>query len=245
MPARTPSKTTENPKPDLNNFVAVGWDQSVNHGAIVAINREGQLLDWRWYAQAVKDCKDKQRSAAFSSDIRNEKNRDLKAVYRLGWIDGWCEGALIWLRHLINSGHHAGAVIGLEDYAMAASQGAHQIGEVSGVVRLRLYRNRFCYVRLWDPLTLKLYATGCGDADKDSIRNAIRERWGVEFPGSGSHEDDLMDAYALARMTLLEADVRTGRVSLQHLLDQERRIFLRVTKSHPINVLERPYLCIP
>jgi len=54
---------------------------------------------------------------------------------------------------------------------------------------------------------------------------------------------DLADAYFLARMTHTELQLRNGELLLKQLSEGERRIFLRVTKMYPVNVLDRPFIC--
>jgi len=47
------------------------------------------------------------------------------------------------------------------------------------------------------PMTLKKFVTGHGHAKKDQMMTAIKDRWGMEFT-----DDNLADAYGLARMAL-------------------------------------------
>lgn len=78
------------------------------------------------------------------------------------------------------------------------SQRAHMAGEVGGVLRLLFYRmgygERYCVV---PPNSLKLFATGNGNADKKLMMRAAEKRFGRKFP-----DDHQADAFWLAVLGL-------------------------------------------
>lgn len=84
----------------------------------------------------------------------------------------------------------------IEGYAYASGQGAHQLGELGGVIRLALYEARLPVVEL-PPATLKRYATGTGNAKKDQVLAAAIRRLGYE-----GHINDEADALWLLHAAL-------------------------------------------
>jgi transposase len=140
----------------------------------------------------------------------------------------------------------------VEDYAFGASVRAHAKGECGAMLRVALMEAGVPF-RLHDPTTVKLYTAGRGDATADEIAEAAREAWCVDWSRYNAEarkggepcrevEQDLAAAFALARLGLHEQLVRSGAVPLSALRENERRVFLRVTKSTPTNVLDRPFV---
>lgn len=75
-----------------------------------------------------------------------------------------------------------------------------KVVEVGTVIRLALHRHKIPWVTV-TPTTLKLWVTGYGGGKKDRMKTAIKEKWGFSSPS-----DDIVDAYALARMGLMGLD---------------------------------------
>ncbi len=143
----------------------------------------------------------------------------------------------------------------LEAYALGKAYRAHQIGEVGGMARL-LFWQRDVKFRLYDPSSVKMYATHDGTADKTNMRWTVQRRWKVDFdrfipPTTGKNQDtvtaeDLCDATAIAHLVRLEARLRAGKLQLSDLKhDKERRVFMRTTKAEPVNILGRDWIQRP
>lgn len=82
----------------------------------------------------------------------------------------------------------------IEGYAYARANQAHQIGELGGVIRLLLHDMGIEY-REVPPSSLKKWATGKGNADKDTmLETAIRKH------GFQGHGNDEADAWLLMLM---------------------------------------------
>lgn len=79
-----------------------------------------------------------------------------------------------------------------------ASNGAFvlQMGALHYMIRLMLKRKKVDY-KIIAPGTLKKFVTGTGRAKKDLMLLKVFKKWGVEFD-----DDNLADAYSLARMAL-------------------------------------------
>lgn len=89
-------------------------------------------------------------------------------------------------------------VVAIEGYAYARANQAHQMGELGGVIRLLLYDMGIKY-REVPPASLKKWATGRGNADKETmLETAIRKH------GFQGHGNDEADAWLLMLMVLDE-----------------------------------------
>jgi crossover junction endodeoxyribonuclease RuvC len=95
----------------------------------------------------------------------------------------------------------------IEMYALGLQKSATTIItiiEIGTLLRMKLMERQIPW-RTIKPSTCKKWTTGRGDAKKPDMAKAVKERWGFV-----SVSDDIVDAYALARMGqfLLEADVK-------------------------------------
>lgn len=95
-------------------------------------------------------------------------------------------------------------IIVIEGYAYARGQGAHQIGELGGVLRLQMHLNALRYVEV-APSKLKKFVTGKGNAKKEIVMVELYKRFGVEVPTT-----DEADAAGLALMAAV------GKYGLSH-----------------------------
>ena len=82
----------------------------------------------------------------------------------------------------------------LEGYAFAAHMAyAHEIGELTGVIKMLLHSMGVPF-RSVGPTSLKKFVTGRGNAKKNEMLLAIYKKWGIEFK-----DDNEADSYALAK----------------------------------------------
>jgi len=134
--------------------------------------------------------------------------------------------------------------INIEHYAYGAQSGSvYEIGEMGGLFR------EVCYARLFgirqtDPMSLKLFV-GNGNYDKTQMIEAARTDKDCKLaappflPNDCTEWGDIVDAWWLARMLKCECDVRAGKVLLSDLPENIIRVFNRVTKRLPVNLLAR------
>lgn len=88
----------------------------------------------------------------------------------------------------------------IEGYSFASRNSqAHSIGELGGVVRMRLWENRIPFVEV-PPTSRAKFATGRGNASKTEVMSAISARTGIIWSGKGA--DDMCDAWILEQMGL-------------------------------------------
>lgn len=218
--------------------LVAGCDISLNHGAIVFIKTStAAAAEYEFFTDKMKYAGKFGGACILPPKVLD---RDQKAVYRLSQIREWLDEKLPPLQTLGRL-----RVAATEGYAFSQTQQAHQLGEVGGVVRLHLYS--LVPYRIHDPATVKLYATGKGNATKDEMRDAVLRQW--NFPTEAARNsleprvlEDLADAYTLARMALTELQLRSGEVELKQLFEHQIRAFNRVTKANPVNLLVRGWI---
>ncbi|MFA5124114.1 hypothetical protein [Zavarzinia sp.] len=236
-------------------FRATGWDVSPTHGAAVALGADGRILDFTFLAEApaaVKTAAGKRYGSHLPqlarSAIPDQEVRDLRRLVPTMRL------FLQWRKRLAGVGGDRcyGAI---EAYAFGAGKGAHTKGEIGGLVRLVLMQGGW-WLRTHDPTSVKIYATGRGDAEKGDVADGVARKWGPavidQLSGFDSVKaknkpvlEDLIDAYVLARMCLREIQLRSGEVSIRDLPEEEIRVFNRATKALPVNALGREWIHEP
>lgn len=218
----------------LNRNVVVGIDQSATGTAVVAL-KDGQLIDQLFYVKTKKVATKMAKGGARLSP-KVKAGDEVSQVRRLDQIRSDVDA--FFRRHL--PGH-----VAIEAHGFTAGTAhARTLAEVGGVLRLVLWRRRipFRAYPVWVP---KIFATGRGDADKSGMIAAVEEVDGVDLLRIGVDADaagNLADAYWLADVLVTELDVRSGAIDLRHLSEHRRRVFLRTTKTHPINLLDQPFV---
>lgn len=228
------------------DWEAVGLDVSINHaGAVKLDGVDGELLDFAFLTPLVGLAKS---SRSFGTRIPAFKQADVERhqseIDRLRWLREWFGRLADRLFPLDGVDYF----VAIEDYALDAARGAHQMGEVGGALRLALFDfaarhpGRSINLRFWEPGSVKIFATGNGNAEKELVGECARAKWRTApLFGDDDVDGDLADAHTLARMVWRECRVRLGRDALADLPDEERRIFLRTTKSEPVAVCDRPF----
>jgi Holliday junction resolvasome RuvABC endonuclease subunit len=227
-----------------------GWDLALNHGAIVQL-KDGELDDFWYYT-------DKAGSAGKSADhgtrmpvLDKIKDRQQKIMLRLAWLEHYMDKEILV--------PHRPDYVGIEDYALDAAHGSHYMGEFGGIARILVWFRGIPF-RLHDPISIKMFTTHDGTAQKDLIEEKVLERWGADFgpynqpkaePSKRNPEpkqnrqtsEDLADAFATAQLVWIEYQLRTGKILMADLPHpKEIQVFNRVTKSYPVNLLAREWL---
>jgi len=216
----------------------LGIDQSLR-GFAAALVVEHELRDYVFITNLKKLAKNERSIYIPNPKSENDGVRRMKTV-----------GA--FLTHLI--ARWRPDYVAFEDYAFGAqSSSIVSLGELVGVIKFVLTVRGIPF-RVYDPKTVKLYATGKGDAEKSDVTSAIENRFEIDLTfaskfskdkkrkiGEGN-DGDIADAITIADMLNTELDVRAGKISVQDLPENERRIFNRVTKKRPDNILFRDFV---
>lgn len=217
-----------------------GWDLSLGHLAVVQLV-DGEM-DALWYVAKTKASADRHPNAV--RFVMPKIDHAVAAMHRLEMLRRF-------LGFVLRKG--APDYVGVEDYALSRAQGSHQLGELGGLARMLLWKAGVPF-RAYDPGSIKMFTTGRGDADKVEMAEAVSERWGVDFnqydspPSKKTKKqdkttsEDLVDAYAIAKLTWTEYQLRSGVIALSSLDEKTIQVFNRATRRHPVNILGRDWV---
>jgi Holliday junction resolvasome RuvABC endonuclease subunit len=219
-----------------------GWDISATHGACVELV-DGKPGRFFYYTELVGSAG---RSKVHGVRVPKMKSKDKPTQHmeRLAFVRKVIER---WIKATTPD------FVAIEDYAFAAGgAGKHSTGETGAAARLTLWDAGIPY-RLHDPGTPKMFAAHNGNAKKDQMKAAVLERWGQDFDrfdqGGASKDtttsEDLADAFAIAQLCHLEAELRAGRATLEGRHEKEIQVFNRTTTAFPVNVLSREWIKCP
>lgn len=238
--------------------LVLGIDLSLNHWALCQIDyKTGNVVSYAY----MSDKKNMYKADSGNSTYlvpRDKKGGENLENFEERRKDFSINTLFKHITHEHRVDKYSDRYITIEGYAYASStRSLCQLAEVSGIVKMMLYNSNI-YVRIHDPLTVKLYATGRGHCLKKDViaaaavcgfnihsslikhtKKKIKDTTVEEYDGIGT---DLADSFFLARILRTELMLRAGIVTLENLPDNERSIFLRVTKAFPENILSRPFI---
>lgn len=129
----------------------------------------------------------------------------------------------------------------IEDYAFSALGRITFLAEFEGLVKYSLYQEGK-KIRLYDIASIKMYACDNGGATKEDMidkydKDALDPLKLNYLPRFKSPKEDIVDAFWIVNLLLLELRLRKGLIQLSSLTEKQIQIFNRVTKSHPVNIL--------
>lgn len=224
-----------------------GLDISLDHAGYVVLNDKGDVRDFGAIT-SVKKYKD--ISPGHITLLSKQKREEPKEAFRLRRMKEF-RGVLIWgcERPL---GHFS-----IEGYSYSSqSTAVCQIAELTGYLKHTVFEGGG-FVRIHDPLSVKLFAINKGNClKKDIVNRALKhidvpeglikkkivKKKGIRVEEFDGPATDIADAYFLARMLWVELEVRAGRILLSELDEGQRRIFLRTSKHYPVNLLDRSFV---
>ncbi len=139
--------------------------------------------------------------------------------------------------------------VAIESYAYGGNGNITMIAEFTGLLKSKIYEAGI-KMRFYDPLTIKFFALDSGKAQKPEMYKAfidLLDENKIDVTGlptvsetkkSGvSPTSDIIDSWFIAKILLTELRLRKGLVSLSDLPEQTIKIFNRVTKANPTNIL--------
>lgn len=236
-----------------------GLDISLDHGGAVALNEDGSVFDYLYLTTTKKLFEVDPSHSVFLSKKGKDESKD---TFRLRRMQEISSGLLKFDDRFFYK-VASNLYFSIEGYSYASkSTSICQIAELTGYLKHMIFLGGG-KIRIHDPLSVKLFATGKGNASKKEVvvhsfddfpdaliqRKMIKKKGKTSLPPSQWWEEydgpatDIADAYFLARMLYTELKLRSGKLTLDKLPENERRIFLRVTKAYPINLLDRSFIC--
>ena len=151
--------------------------------------------------------------------------------------------------------------VSFEDYAFGAAGKITMLAEACGHLKTHVFLEG-ASLRLYDPTSVKLYATGKGNSKKpdmfDSFSNKPHTSIVTDLPQIPVHKkgknaglrnkdgisplSDIVDAYFLCDMLRSELMLRNGIVTLQQVAADCKRIMTRTTKITKVDLLHQPFI---
>lgn len=227
--------------------VVHGWDLSLNHAGMVELE-DGEPSWFRYVtSQAGAANKSKKHGVRLKLGVPSKfKDKQHLNAIRIAWWERFIWDVLE---------ERKPDFVGIEDYALDLSQGAHYLGELGGIARLMLMIHKIPF-RLHEPQTVKMFTAHNGNAGKNQMERAARERWGLDFrefnqPVKANAKkgpdttvcEDLADALSVAKLVWAEVQIRRGDMTTNDLgHEKEIQVFNRVTKAYPVNLLSREWI---
>lgn len=146
------------------------------------------------------------------------KSKKLKGIARLKMIKD---------RLIVLLKQYKVTVVAIESYSFGSrGRATFSLGELGGVLRLALLENKFKFFDV-SPSSLKSFVAENGAADKIMMRQAIIRKYRLDIS-----EDNIADAYGLARMCLFLGDsmprfCSKGGAQLMKKLREKHKIVLQ------------------
>jgi hypothetical protein len=227
--------------------MVIGCDISLNHGGFCLFDVDGSVISWMFFHDVKKYVK-----AYPEHGILTEMKRGKDETPHAYDVRRASHYAELFSKHVAHPFRLDGICFSIEGYAI--HQGSNstnrilQIAELTGVLKNIIY-TRGGMMRIHDPLSVKMYAYS-GKATKREMREAagadgfvlpddLFKETKKDLDGPGT---DVVDAYWLGKMLVTELKLRSGELVMSDLPENQIKVFNRVTKAFPVNVLARPFI---
>jgi hypothetical protein len=150
-----------------------------------------------------------------------------------------------------------------ENYGMAGQGLVFQIADFSSQIKFQALRNS-SKLRLIEPLTLKMFATNSGKAQKPEMFDAfvsdsnshllvlsdlpqIKVHQKGQFAGLRNKDgisplSDIVDSFWLGILLIEELQIRKGTKQLSDLVPHHAHILSRKTKANPIPIYQKAFI---
>ena len=221
---------------DLAKTTIAGLDLSLNHWALVVLDGKGEHK-LTYYASSIK----KLVNSKYAWEIPKKKKGESKWLYNARRRDALYGMLGIAFGNLLIYPPGNTVYLNIEHYALGAvTNSAYETGEAGGLARQIAWMCNIA-VRLTDPQSLKMFVEK-GGIDKERM---VFLADGVLIPPEveGSEvEEDMCDAWHLARLLYTELQLRTGVITLDQLPQNQVKVFNRCTKTFSTNVLARDFV---
>jgi Holliday junction resolvasome RuvABC endonuclease subunit len=220
-------------------MIIAGFDLSINSSGLVKFTLDDNLdvidVDYLGFTQVKKWQQDKV--------LYFKKNQFRNYIEQNDWM----------LNHIKSFiGDNDLTHIAVEDYAYGATGKVFHIAEYAGLVKFLLWDNDK-KIRLYDPNTIKIFASTRGNCDKITMHEMYQKLecdYKIDISGmpevkttsGASPTSDLIDAFFIAELLRTELKLRKGLIDLKSLDESLIKVFNRTTKAHPENILVEEYL---
>jgi Holliday junction resolvasome RuvABC endonuclease subunit len=223
-------------------MMLVGIDLSLNHGAFTSINAQGKIADAAWFVTN----KPRELVAEDHGLVRlwtlPKKRKLHREPYDLIRLKAWKAFVEHWLEFNLTRLRRGEIICAIEGYAFAAqSSSTYQIGGLGEMVKMMLVEKHIP-LRIYDPMSIKLYVTGKGNTKAENVHDAAEERFHCHLESGGDARGDVLTALSIAKLLRIEWKLRAGTASLERLHKDIVHIFKKSTRKMPVPILDRDWI---
>lgn len=225
------AKFIKKPIPTAKDTVVVGIDPSLT-GMGLALFRNGLLIDHL----GVTTIKKLQRSNENLVWYKTKFNTEIEKQVRTNKLAAWVVDKILVDGALFLP---CNTYVAIEGYAFSRhSRGLSDIHELCGVIKYLLCRAGIEF-RIYDPLSVKLAWTGSGKAEKEDMILAAETMFGLDLRPYGTAAENIADAALIGALLNAELRVKAGKLRIDRLSGNLRKVLLRTTKQHPVALVSR------
>jgi hypothetical protein len=140
--------------------------------------------------------------------------------------------------------------VAMEGYSYSSTGQVFNIAEMTSCIKMYMYENNIPF-RIYDIASIKISNNCKGNCDKISMEinyEKLEDKVDLSFlpmvyeKKAGNPKDNIVDAFCICKLLLLEIKLRTGRIAMRTLDESSIRIFNRITKSNPVNILDNDFI---
>lgn len=212
--------------------ISIGIDPSLV-GTGAAVFHNGKLTDFRsWTDVQSLQKRQPKHLIQFKAKTRSTSNT-LAIVRQIGtWVGGLVAGFADY-----------DLIVAMEGYALhSKGRGISDLHELGGYIKQAMLTLGVPF-RVYDPLSIKLAATGDGSADKGTMKIACLKKLDLDVTCYGKAGENIADACMIAWLLEQERAIRDGRVKLKKAAEDVRKVLLRTTKAEPNALISQPWIC--
>lgn len=225
-------------KPDGFRYKAkvtsiVGIDPSLA-GCGIAHIRNSKLVNYSAWTDVQKEQKSNKEILNW---YKMPTNTEIEQQRRMSILTHWISSLLQLLAR-----HSDRIFIALEAYSFSknsrASSGLH---ELSGIIKNVMWECRLPF-RTYDPLSVKLAWCGNGHAEKDEMIASANENFNLNLDTNDKFSNNIADAVLIAGLCDIEIKLKDGKMKLEDLDEDVRRVLLRTTNENPEALISRTFI---
>jgi hypothetical protein len=189
----------------------------------------------------------------FTSVAINSKNKNIKHYHKDEKKRKFFSNSIeknLWFVNQIMEFVNDSEYVAIEGYSFASKGVVFNIAESTMLMKFHMY-NSGISIRVYDPKTIKMFATNNGNAKKEEMvecYNKLEEKIDFGFLPEelrdGNPKGDLVDAFFILKLLQTELKLRYGLIELKTLTLKQIEIFNRTTKKNPNNILSTDFLKI-
>jgi Holliday junction resolvasome RuvABC endonuclease subunit len=223
----------------------LGLDLSPNHLGAISLDENGIIDQYYFITESAITAKNNKGLCAKKPSKKQDEQRENYEARRLTMARNYI--ANIYEQCMPK-------YVGIEGYSYDSKGNSHyQYGELSGVSKL-IFWDRECNIRIYQPGSIKKFATGNGRASSSELFEMLfhiaeTKKYAKQWKRIDNHLkknqtcEDLAVAYWIAKMVWIEIKLKNREISVADLEKHQQQVFLRKTKDKRLlPLIDRPWI---